>query len=197
MLETMLTATVTNVTTKQVVSKRTQQPITLWLVQTSDGTEWSTNRADIGNAALQLTGQVVDITGSVKNDGTYTNYYVNSIKANPSAQPSPVAQAAATAQAAQEANKPVSFDQYAALEKQKLHEKNRNIFRQTACKVAASLSSPDDPAEEFWSNVDHLMVFFITGRTPFTPTANHQADMNPGTISVTSHIGDTDDDIPF
>src|SRR5262245_45133350 len=202
-----VTATVTGVTTKQVVNRRTQQPMTLWLVTTNDGTEWSTPRAEVGNQAMALLNQNADMQVLVKKDGAYENHYLQAIKPNTQIAPSPVVQAAQQAQQAQQtltqpaqpASPEVTFETYTRNERLKEDRRNMVIFRQTGGTTTASVAH--DTPEEFWANVKDLMMFFHTGFSPFDNpvsrdngvTRHTPADPGP----QDSGYQHSDDDVPF
>jgi hypothetical protein len=205
-IESVVTdATIVSVGTRQVGARNS----TLWEVTTQDGTKWVTFKAQVGNAATNNQGAVVDMSVSIEQNGDFTNYYVNDIRVKaPAAQPqgltvpaSEIQTLAARAQEAATAKQEMGFAEFAAHEQRK----NESIHRQVAAKVACQLASED--ADEFWSNVSALFDYFQTGRTPFTQTPS-EVKQNP--YPLPSHAGTPDpgyqhtdadvpppDDIPF
>ncbi len=187
----------------EVVSRSVKNgTMTIWDITTEDGTKWSTFKADMGQAALELKGQVADLKVTIeKKDDGYTNYYLNNIRPNPASAQTPAGQMAAQAAHAQIEVPVVSFDQYKSGEEEKEKRRNQSIHRQTAAKVAAELSKDED---EFWTNVQHLVHFFGTGNVPSTAvgSVNFHAGDDPAPAEtawvnpITGETG-TDQDVPF
>lgn len=204
---TVMGTTVAEVYTRPVSTKYGDK--TIWTVVTPDGTKWESWKADVGNIALGLKGQLVDLKVEIEQKGDYTNY--NLIRIRPAAGPA-VAEAAAVAQAAQPTGRPVSYDEYKTIDKDKEDRKNLSIHRQVAAKVAAVLTTPEDGAAGFWVNVEAILHFFQTGEYPGgTSVTSHTALNTVSTGANSSGFGlqtepdfvpsDTynhqDDDIPF
>lgn len=200
---TVMGTTVAEVYTRPVSTKYGDK--TIWTVVTPDGTKWESWKADVGNIALGLKGQVVDLKVEIEQKGDYTNY--NLIRIRPAAGPA-VAEAAQTAQAAQP--QAVSYEQYKSLDKEKEDRKQESIHRQVAAKVAAVLTTPEDGAAGFWVNLEAILHFFQTGEIPGgTSVTSHTASNTLSTGANSSGFGlqtdfvpsDTynhqDDDIPF
>jgi hypothetical protein len=196
--------TVVSVTTQQLNRKSDGRPFTKWVVLTSDGTEWQTFDANLGNRALALQGYQALLQVKIWKSGDFTNYDLTAIRPSASTpaglaaptnpQAVPVLEAANQAMQAQGKAPEVSYTDYKDLAAGQEERKNISIHRQVAAKVAAWLNTED---EEFWMNVNDLFTYFQTGVYPGMPL---QEQPERG---VTSHAGDEppreflDDDIPF
>lgn len=142
----------------------------------------STFKRELAESAFTLVGQSAEAHYTVKQNGQYTNYYLEDILPAP-ASPAERAQRAQEAQPLLRTAAGLPEPAQALQEAQASQdEKNRAIHRQTAAKVAATLfaASPSD-APTFWENVRTLALYFDTGVLP---------------IDQITAPGD-EDDIPF
>lgn len=158
----VINTTIRDVTPRQVTRKSDGQQITLWEVTDGDGTKW-TARKDIATLAQNMLGQPVTIVTRVEQTANgYTNRYLDAVELNMGAQIQQEfnqPQAPNYAQAAMQAQPqhPTPQPQYVP------DDRTESIYRQTACKVAAHISTGQ---LDFWKNVGVLISFFRTGIFP-------------------------------
>lgn len=140
----------------------------------------STFKRDLAESAFSLVGQSAEAHFTVKQNGQFTNYYLEQILPAP-ASPVEAAQRAQEAQPLLRQAAGLPEPAQALQQAQEAQdEKTRAIHRQVAAKVAATLftANPSD-APTFWENIRLLALYFDTG-------------IIPGAIT-----SDVDDDIPF
>lgn len=163
------------------VTPRNGNPFILYELFAADGTTWVT-RQDVFNVAQGMVGQMVEIVGRVEQKGNFTNHYADIVQLAGQTLAQPV-QAQNPALQAQQAA--VAQGRVVHQPKWQPTENDRTIYRQTAGKVAAELSTT---ADEFWANVVEIARYFETGATP--QLTQVMAGMN-----ITD--GYQDDDVPF
>lgn len=167
-------------------------PFTVYEITDTNGTKWQCKQP-VYNQATQLMGHTVTINGSVKQNGDYTNYYINEIMGAPQMQPPPtqmqpsmVDYISTNVVAANGAPlvPPVVVESWTPHISE--IQKNESIHRQVAAKVAANLTTD---TQQFWGIVGELFNYFQTGTNPNHAAAVEMAQAFPG-----SH---PDNDIPF
>lgn len=195
-MRTTLHGTIKSVTRKDLTRKSDGQPFTIFDIDTTCG-RISTSNQQHAQAANGMVGQTAFFDVTAKENGFYTNYYLNAIKQEhetpvrtewPQADISYSSPGAGTTSVTATAPQPVSFSQPGLSGA----EKDASIWRQTATKVAATIGgSPSD----FWANVDDLMVYYATGKVPTYGVNTRAVD---GTV-IAEPVGATltSDDIPF
>lgn len=190
----VINTTIRDVTPRQVTRKSDGQQITLWEVIDGDGTKW-TARKDIATLAQNMLGQPVTIVTRVEQNGSYTNRYLDAVELNMGAQIQQEfnqPQAPNYAQAAMQAQPqhPTPQPQYVP------DDRIESIYRQTACKVAAHISTGQ---LDFWKNVGVLINFFRTGIFPIVVEDENQNDSRAygGGYDNPPPDGLFDDSIPF
>lgn len=161
-------AVVKEVTRKNIEPKNGGEPFTLYEIAAGDNV-WTTKKQDIALTAHSLVGKTAMIEGSVRQNGKYTNYFINSIM---------------------ETDAPVTgADVFGGSDIPTTNggssSRDEQIWRQTATKVAAQLA---DTPTDFWQNVDTLMNFYRTGVHP-----GQEEDY----ATVGTQTEGPDDDIPF
>lgn len=103
-------------------------------------------KKEVADLAARMIGQPVEAVTRVEQRGQYTNYYVDDLRPAGYGGTATVAQPPASVSPS---------------------DRDRQIWRQTATKVAATLS--EGGAGGFWENVDMLLRFYETGVHPVTP----------------------------
>jgi hypothetical protein len=188
-----LHGTITNVQSHVKTRKSDGKNFTLFEILMDGGTKYSTTDKAIAERAYNLVGKFVNMNFTEKHNGAYTNLYVNNIVAIPIAhnekeilevlndQNSSYTPPSSAIQTPQPSlPQPATND-----------SREKTIWRQTATKVAAILSTD---YEKFWTYVDELIAFYETGKKPsldetrFVPKGAGQVE-----IPQSTH----DDDIPF
>jgi len=158
----VLNTTISSVEPRVVTRRSDGVQITLWEVTDGSGVVWVA-RKDVANIARQLIGHPVTMIARTQHKGEYVNRYLDAVELNGGSQPvgpPPIAtQAVQTAMAAQQ-TLPTQPTQPG------LSEKDRQIHRQTAAKVAAVLQAPGDGMLDFWANARALANYFDTGFVP-------------------------------
>lgn len=202
---------ITTVLTKaepRIVNRRDGSgSFTLYELFDHEGTAWVVKQ-DVYEQWAGAIGQTVDMIVRVEQNGQWTNRYADLIQLSQAGAQVPasnaVQQAFQAAQAAQRVQPTVpqtpntlTAQQGAALlasgQATQIQDvsvfptrKDDAIFRQTAAKVAATIS--DDPAQ-FWANVQDLAHYFATGQTPSASMAPDQP--------ATAGYAYADSDVPF
>lgn len=134
--------------TRQANSSR--GPFTIYEVQL--GGQMYRARKPVYDQAFTLRGQTVIVETHSEQKGEWTNLFLDSIQP---AQQMP-AVPAQTSGAVQTEFVPDGVPT----------NRDLQIWRQTATKVAAHLQEPGESEETFWSNVEKLVWFYETGRRP-------------------------------
>lgn len=178
-----VTSTITGVTKKLVTPKNGSPPFDLFEIEDGTGVKWTTKKKDLALTAHALVGRSVLITGDVKQNGNYTNYYLTAIKEATRDE----LIASATGTRTLENTTFLDPPTRAAVAD---NEREEKIFRQVATKVAATMS---DTSDDFWTNVRVLLDFYRTGNFPEYATAG----ASYGHDTYTSSTDDDIDDIPF
>jgi hypothetical protein len=159
---------------QRTVNKRDGTSFTMYDVFTAEQQPaFATTKREIAESAFDLINKVAELHYTVRQNGNYTNFYVNQIL------PPPL-NAAQTAQRAQEASPllaqaaglpqaPVAAQGQREIPQGPPYptDRDRSIFRQTAAKVAATLPVTDGLT--FWENVEKLAAYFETGQTGVVP----------------------------
>jgi hypothetical protein len=202
-----LHGTITNVQSHVKTRKSDGKSFTLFEISIDGGTKYSTTDRAIGQLAYNLIGKFVSMTFVEKQNGSYTNLYVNDLVAIPiannekeilevlndhnSSYVSPTPSNAIPRPAAAPAPTPTPTPANDSREK--------TIWRQTATKVAAHLSTD---YEKFWTHVDELIAFYETGKKPSLNV--NQFSANDENQFIPKNAGNipqaeipNDDDIPF
>jgi hypothetical protein len=169
------TAMIKEVTKRNIEPKSGAAPFTLFEIEDSDGTKWTTKKQGLALEAHSLVGKMASIDGTIKENGQYKNYYLEGIT---EAGNLPAALISENGHSASNLL-PATVDV-----RDTSGNRDEQIWRQTACKVAAVLS--DDPVS-FWENVDRLLNYFRTGEHP------GQEEQTYATASTFTG----DDNIPF
>lgn len=139
-------------------------------------------RSDLANQVRNLLNVPLKVVVRTEQKGRWTNYYLDhaepadGVQAPPRPQPPPAPQPPGSPPGVQ-AGPPRAGPS----------EKDREIHRQTAAKVAAVISTTSN---EFWANCAALSHYFDTGEPPFDPPEVNK----PGDQDRYEH---TDTDLPF
>ena len=134
-------------------------------------------RKPVFDLAQTLRGQQVYADTRVEQKGEWTNYFVDSLTLP---QPGPYqGQPQNSYQPAQQGYQPQPAPQPTSPPNPT--EKDRQIWRQTATKVAAFMRDQGETQQDWWMNVERLVWFYETGQHPFSGGSD----------------GPPDDSIPF
>jgi len=170
---------------QRTINKRDGSNTTLYEVYVvGSQTPLATFKRSLADSAFELIGQAAELHYAVKQNGDFTNYYLNNIlPARATA-----AEAAQRAQEAQPLLRQAAGLPEAPVPSQGLTNapsKDQAIHRQTAAKVAATLvqAAPNTDPYVFWENVEKLAHYFDTGVIP--------------TKAGLPHLDPDEDDIPF
>lgn len=125
------------------------------------GRKYITRKPVFDTASLMI-GQVVLADTRIEQNGTYTNYYLDSVLRQDGA---PQIQSAPqqTQTYVQPQTTSNAFTPPELLPPERPTPRDHQIWRQVATKVAAHTSQSK---AEFWENVDHLIHFYETGEKP-------------------------------
>lgn len=143
------------------------QERTIYDVIDSTGTKWTAWEQPLAERAFAMKGQPAVWKVDVVQKNNFTNRTLKDIQ---SANGSGAPQTTTTPTFPSQPALPASFQPstastaFAPPAPDTITFKDRLIFRQTACKVAAQISTSQD---EFRSNVAELVEFFTTGEWPY------------------------------
>lgn len=167
----------------RVITKRDGQQITLYEVFVNG--QAFVAKKPVFDQASMMVGQIVQLnTRTETNERGYTNNYLDSLVQGQQTQQAPQAQQQPQYHPAptQPTEQPTTRD--------------RQIWRQTATKVAAHLSS-GEPEHAFWRNVDVLVHFYETGQKPSSnPVSSPHAPQQPQE-NFSQNQYPADEGIPF
>lgn len=203
MERTTLHGVINGVTRKDLTRNSDGKPFTVWDVETTVG-RISAGRPDLAQKAMDLQGESAYFDVSVKENGAYTNYYLNAIKedhqtsggADYSGGRWPEQNGQTHSLPSHAHTVPHSHPHYSQTFRNPggvAHEsplvypdapdpnprssawtqKDYAIWRQTATKVAALTSKTP---QEFWANVDDMMLFYEHGKVPAFATSDPAVD---------------------
>jgi hypothetical protein len=145
----------------RTVTKRDGTSFTIYDVSFSNDQVFGTTKRQLAERAFELIGVPAEVLFSVKQNGDFTNYYLNEISQASSRN------ALQAVQSAQEAQPESRTGSDIPRSSQGLTEKDRQIHRQTAAKVAAVLhQATPGSATDFWENCRKLSEYFDTGDFP-------------------------------
>lgn len=147
---------VKEVSRRTVTPKNGTPPFILFDIEDSNGIKWTTKRDDIALTAHALVGKTATFEGTIRENGRFKDYFLNSISEANGATPAPQ-----TASVIPDST-PTPTIQTPQIPDVTL-EKEMMIWRQVATKVAAQMS--EGPGE-FWQNVETLIAFYATGNHP-------------------------------
>lgn len=169
--------TILGVTQKEI-TKKDGGKMVLFEVDTSDGTTWTTGKNELALDANNRVGQQAIIDGTIKENGKFKNYYLNSITDSPNSVTAPSVNSPSPTTTpvfpttASAGNSTITWNIPSA---GAWTAKDQSIWRQTATKVAAHISDGDP--QTFWQNVDELVKYYETGEKPAFVTANSTDDI--------------------
>lgn len=177
-------AVASNVTNKELTRKSDGRKFTLYTVETDHGS-FTTAKRDLAQRAYSLIGKPASYHVKTEQRGEFTNYYLESVE--------PISQAVADSaftppmmnQVSGPPSRPDVYQEPVG-EPAGPTAKDMMIFRQTAAKVSAQISTTPN---EFWLNLDDLVAYFADGTKPSAP------DMSG--VGMGGSSGFSDDDIPF
>lgn len=160
-------ATIKEVTKRNIEPKSGAAPFTLFEIEDSEGTKWTTKKQGLALEAHSLVGKLVSINGTIKENGNFKNYYLEGLTE---------AQGVPDTFTQTNGNSNTFRDTSG--------DNQESIYRQVATKVAAVLS---DDSPSFWENVNLLMTYYRTGEQPG----------QEGNFATAAAFTDVDSDIPF
>lgn len=156
---------------RDITRKADGKQFRIYEITDAQGTKWTTNRKDIAGEANRLINKRVEISGRIEEKGVYTNHYLDDLRAV-DGQQSPVGTRIAQAEPSTTSSSGFPGSNVTITGGQITPsgptDRDWSIWRQTATKVAASLSTG---ATEFWRNVDDLIAFYAHGQKPGPTTA--------------------------
>lgn len=159
----------------RIIKQGTPDQRTIYDVVDQEGNKWTAWDKDTAEAAWHLKGQRAQAQVEVKQNGKYTNRTLITIGPSGASVPTPEIFPSAPTFPPD----PIAPNEASSLIPQTT-DRDRNIWRQTATKVAASLAPATEV--EFWANVLMLYSYYETGVIP-NGAPQEQAE--------------TDDGIPF
>jgi hypothetical protein len=184
-----ITSVLTNAQPRTVNRRDGSGSFLLYELFDHEGTPWVAKK-DVYDGALYLIGQPVDMIVRVEQNGQWTNRFVDIVSPAQAGAQVPQSNAATLAlqqaqAAAQQAQRiqpqpvwPQQTQQPQITQAQMPQlqpistfptEKDRSIHRQTAAKVAATISNSPS---ELWANCLDLARYFDSGQTPASHSAN-------------------------
>jgi len=143
---------------QRTVNKRDGTTFTMFDIYVNEQERpFNTSKRDVAESAYSLRGQAAEMAFTVKQNGDFTNYWANSVL------PTTAQVAAQRAQEAQPLRDTLATPRPA---EPPLSEKDRQVHRQAAAKVAATLHAEGEPADVFWENCLRLAAYFDSGVIP-------------------------------
>jgi hypothetical protein len=202
MSDSVIRAIASAITHKELTAKSTGRKFTLYTVETDHG-EFTTAKRDLEQKSQRMIGQEADYTIRTEQRGDFTNYYLEEVLPVGTPPPSPslfpqnmpkpqgqvnhpqVPEPSANTMVQQRQEQPIGNPAFPS-------DKDINIMRQTAGKVAGAISRTP---EEFWDNIDAIVAYFIDGSKPpqYQETGMVTSNDLPGLGVETPD----DSDIPF
>lgn len=161
---------------QRVVSTKDGRSSTIYDVIDGGGIKWSTWKQPVANESNRLIGQEVEMMVREEQNGTFLNRFVDDIRAigmnggttmaeQPRGGYAPVERAMGAQQPSPSALPPI--------QNAGPTDKDLTIWRQTAAKVSAQMSSTP---QEFWTNIQPLVDYFETGTIPTQFSGEYQRE---------------------
>jgi hypothetical protein len=186
MTDQWVEAVASTVTNKTLSRKSDGRQFVLYEVETDMG-KFSTTKRDLAADAHRLVGKPGRFLVKTEQRGDFTNYYLEAVEEG--------TREATSSFPVQMPKPPEAQSTSAALSPPDMSgeptQKDIFIFRQTAGKVAAQIS---ETADEFWSNIEDIANYFITGEKPGVVQNQYVPE---AALATVASGGFEDSDIPF